>query len=242
MADTTQQEFLKDLDIKPDDKFEQPLTEAEPAKEEAEEEGFNPKNRRERRLLEQNQRLREEAIANAARLDEISKARKAGEGSETSELRKLIEPLYGTDTPEKIAATDLLEKAFARSKELAKEEYQRDYEERESKASEEAAKEDANVEDILDRASDLGINIDNDTERIGFITLLEKLSPKDKDGNITEYADAEATAELYLDRKEKPSNRAKELASRSMTRSGQGGGSKLEADSNERWLKDNGII
>lgn len=246
MENQTQAEFLKDLDIKPEDTFEKPLTEETPAKEESEEEGFQAKNRRERRLLEQNQRLREEAIATTARLQGITEAQKLRETTEEADFLKMIDPIYGTDTPEKAEATNLLKKALKGLHEDAirrgKEESLQEFSSRETKADEAVAQEEQTLDDMLNNIEDDN-NIElSDTDRKGFLTLLEKLSPKDKEGNIIEYADASTTYEIYESRKERPSNRAKELAARGQVRSGQSGASNLEVDSNERFLRENGII
>lgn len=243
-----QAEFLKDLDIEPEDKFEKPLTEeTEPAKEEeSEEDGFKAKNRRERRLLEQNQRLREEAIANAARLQALAEAKALREETVEADFLKAIDPIYGTDSPEKVEATNLLKKAlkgaYESAKREAKEETLKEFDSRKESENNAVAQEEQTLDEMMERIEDDN-NIDlSDTDRKGFLTLLEKLSPKDQKGNIIEYADASTVYELYESRKEKPSNRAKELASRSMTRSGQSGESKLADDSTQRFLRDNGII
>ncbi len=240
------EDFLKDLEGNPvENILEKPLIEDEALekKEESEEDGMKAKNRRERRLLEKNQQLREEAIAATARLQGITESQKVREQSEPAEYLKRIEKIYGSATPEAIEATNLLKEALQGLEESAtKKAFEKLDNERgnEAKAVQEEEK---NLENILDNVEDdHGIDMSSEAERKGFLTLLEKLSPKDGEGNIIEYADADATAELYLSRKEKTTNRAKDLASRSMVRSGSSQPSKLEDDAATRYLKENGII
>jgi len=248
MERETTAEFLKDLEVKPEDKFEAPLNpEEEPVKEEPKEEGFQPKNRRERRLLTENQRLREEAIASAARLQGIAEAQKLRETTEEADFLKMIEPIYGNDAPEKIEATNLLKKALKGLHEdairKAKEATLEDISSRESRESEEIAKEEQTLEEIEERLEeDYNLDFSNESVRKGYYSLLEKASRKDNDGNIIEYADPDFIAETFISQREKSSSRAKELASRSMVRGGQSSGSKLEMDANERFLREAGII
>ena len=243
LKNQTQSEFLKDLEPENKDVFDEPLTAEEetPKEEETEEdEGFKAKNRRERRLLTQNQRLREEAIANAARAQALSEVNKFREEVGDDPLKK-VEAIFGTDTPEKLAATNILKEALSGMSDRAKQSALNEIEERQVNESQAVRKEEQNLDDIADRMEDeYGINME--AEGKAYFTLLEKLSPKDEDGNVLEYADPDTTAELYLERKGKSNGRAKELSSRSMTRSGASTESKLQDDSTVRFLKENGII
>lgn len=241
-----QEKFLSDLDIKTDDILDKPLTEepeVETQKEETEEETEQKaKNRRERRLLEKNQQLREEAIAASARLQALTEAQAIRKESEPAEYLKRIEKIYGNATPEAQEATQLLKEALEGVKLSAREEALEEYEKRRNSESEEVRKEEAKLDEILDKVEDEhGIDMDGE-DRKGFLSLLEKLSPKDRDGNIIEYADPDTTAEIYLSRKERPNVRAKELASRSMTRSGASSESKIEENAAIRFLRENDII
>ncbi len=242
--ESEQQKFLSDLDIKKDDSvLEKPLTEAEPEKEEAEDTDQRAKNRRERRLLEQNQRLREEAIVASTRLQTLTESRNLREGATEAEYLKRIEKIYGNATPEAKEATELLKEAFIGAIKTAKEESVQEVEKLRGSESQAVAEEEKNLDEILDSVEeDYGINMEVAANRQGFLTLMEKLSPKDKEGNIVEYADKDAVAEVFKSTQQKDSSRAKDLASRSMTRSGQSQPSKLEADSVERELKALGII
>ena len=236
-----QSKFLKDLDIDKKDVLDTPLTEETPKEETPEDAEFKAKNRRERRLAEQNQHLREEAIALNVRLETITESQKLRE-TEPAEYLKRIEKLYGNATPEAKEATELLKEALQGVEESAQKRALEAFEKERGNETEAVRHEEQNLNRILeDVEDDHNIDMSSD-DRKGFLTLLERLSPKDKDGNIIEYADPDATAELFLSRKEKTLSRAKELASRSMTRGGASQPSKLEDDAAVRFLKENNII
>ena len=93
--------------------------------------------------------------------------------------------------------------------------------EEQSKFQELQETENRTVEDFLEDVGEkAGVDFDSDDEtRKGYLTLMERLSPKDEDGNITEYADPYAVWEIYASRKTKDASRNKNLASRSMAKS-----------------------
>lgn len=241
-----QNDFLKELEIKPEDSFEKPLVEEPETPVEEEKGEFSPKNRRERRQQERIDRLVKEATDNAARLAKLEQSREVTTGEEADFL-KLVEPIFGTDTPEKREATEILKKALKgvhdSAEKSALEKAVARYEEERNSESQAVAEEEQNLDDMMEDLEDkYNVDFSDQATRNGFLTTLERLSPKDRDGNIIEYADPEAAYEIYASRKESGSNRAKELASRSMTRSGSSQPSKLQQDSMERFLKEEGII
>lgn len=244
--DQTQDEFLRDLNPK----------EGEALGPEASTEGGQPEggesttemtpeeksNRRERRLQTKLQAERESSIALAARLQGITEAQKLRGGEAEGEFLKTVEKIYGTNTPEAVEATELLKKSLLDVKKAAKEEAlealrEEQAKEREAMKNEEKAL-DTMVEDIED---EYGVTIDPQTQK-SFFQLLEKLSPKDSEGNVIAYADHHSVWEELQSRRTKPTNRAKDLASRSMVHTGSGVKTGVEADANERWLRENGII
>ena len=241
MPDSAQQDFLNDLEPEAKvDVFDTPLT-TEPEKADVEDdEGVE--NRKERRLRARLDAERESSIALAAKVEVLTSALQARGESEPSEYLKKIERLYGTDSPEAQAATQLLsealtgveERAVQRAVEVLRGEQQ---DERDAVRNEEQNLS-SMVEDIEDT---YGVTIDAQTEK-GFFQLLEKLSPKDRDGNITDYADPRAVWEELQARKPQPSTRAKDLASRSMVKTGASPDSSVQEDAALRFLKDNGII
>ena len=245
MANETE-EFLKDLDKNQAvDVLDAPLVpETEtPVKKEEEEE--RPKNRRERRLLEQNQRLREEAIDATARYQTLAEAKKVAEtSSEEADFLKMVEPIYGTTTPEGKAATELLKRALQnihdsavqKAREGAGEVIEQERESESAEENEASETLDEMMEDVEDR-----FNVDFDSDqsaRKGFLSLLEQVSPKDKEGNIVEYADPITTWKLYNSTREKQVSRAKELAGRSLTSTGASPQSTLQEDAVWRILKE----
>ncbi len=236
-----QDEFLKDLQTN-NDVFDQPITppEAEKPKEETEEDATN---RRERRLRSKLQAERESSIALAARLEALTEAQKFRNESGEADYVKAVERIYGTATPEATEATELLKKALRDVEKTATEKAVKAYQDEKLKEQDELANEEKELDSMVEEIEDeYGVTLDANTQK-GFFTLLEKLSPKDKNGNVIEYADHHAVWEEFQVRKAPANNnRAKDLASRSMTRTGASPTAGVAEDSNERWLRDNGII
>lgn len=238
-----QTEFLKDLEIdNTKDVFNKPLAEEpkEPEKETEEDAEQKLKNRRERRLYDKLQSEREANIALNARLETIAESKHMREEEEVAEYLKRAEKIYGNATPEAKEATQLLIEALRGVEENATKKAFDRYQSERTNDSEAEKKEEKNLDDILEKVEEEhGIDMSDDKQRTGFLTLLEKLSPKDSEGNIIEYADPETTAEVYLSRQEKSNSRAKDLASRSMSQSGTSQPSKIEEDVMARWIKEN---
>ena len=244
---TEQEQFLKDLepDKKPDVLTESltPPAEAKaedaPNSEPTEEEKFN---RRERRLTAKLQAERESSIALAARLEALSEAQKARQESEPDEWAKSVERIYGTGTPEATEATELLKSALKGVEQQATERALNAFREEQAQAAAEVSKEEKNLDVMLEEIEDkTGYEMDAQT-RTGFFQLLEKLSPKDSDGNIIAYADHHAVWEELQARRKPADTRAKDLAARSMASSGASPKSTVEAEATERFLRENGLI
>jgi hypothetical protein len=240
-------QFLDDLKADTEkDAFDTTVTE-EPEKEveETEEEKeVKHKNREFRRLEKRYQEEREAGIALAERVKVLSEVGKFREEVGDDHLKE-VEAIFGTDTAEKLQATNILKKALSGMSEQATQKALEKLEESRDSESQAVRQSEQELDQILERVEDEhGIDMSNETNRKGYLTLLERFSSKDDDGNIKEFADADATAEAFLSSREKSSSRAKDLASRGMVRSGASSGtdSKLETDSNERWLRENGII
>jgi hypothetical protein len=244
-----QEKFLEDLVPTEDDVLNKPLTEEISSTEEetSEDDEMKAKNRRERRLLEKNQQLREEALTATARLQGIQEAQKLRGTTEEADYLKLVEKIYGTATPEAQEATELLKKALQGVHKAAKEEALKEskesFEQERNNETQAVKQEEESLEDMMDNLEDShNADFSNQTVRKGFLTLLEKLSPKDAGGNIIEYADPETVYEIFKSNMEKSNSRAKELAGRSMFRGGNSKESNLQNDSTERFLKEHGII
>ena len=243
----TQEEFLKDLEPEQNvGALDQPIeTEGEQPKEgEVKEETAEEKsNRRERRLQSKLQAERESSIALAARLEALTEANQArGDNSEDAYL-KAVEKIYGTLTPEAVEATELLKKALVDVKNASRDEALAMFREEQRKEREAVVTEDKTLDSMVEELEDeFGVTIDPQTEK-SFFQLLEKMSPKDSEGNVIAYADHYAVWDELQSRKPQPKvNRAKDLASRSMVRTGSSPQGTVEAEASERWLRENGII
>lgn len=241
-----QDQFLSDLEVENSkEPFASLNTEAtEPEKEiVVEDDEMKAKNRRERRLLEKNQQMREEAIAAQARLQGITESQKIREDNEPAEYLKRIEKIYGTTTPEAIEATNLLKEALAGVEESATRKAVEKFEAQRQAEAQATKAEEKTLDEMAERWEDeYGIDMSDSATRKAIYALTEKLSRKDSEGNIKEYPDPDGVADVFLATREKQSNRAKELSSRSMTRSGASQPSKLQEDANWQALKDAGIF
>lgn len=197
------------------------------------------KNRAHRRLEEKLQAEREANIAMAARLEALSEAKKAREDG-LDDL-KAIERIYGTDSPEAREATQILKETFAaieeRAVERAYERYQEDRRSQENSVKQEEQQLDA----MIDEIEATGVTVSPEAEK-GFFRMLEKLSPKDRDGNIIAYADPIATWEQYQSAIKRTDNTAKGLSSRSMTRSSTASAPTTNDDAIRQMLREAGII
>lgn len=252
-----QEQFLEDTnqDMTKVDVLEQPLIPTDPAKgadgkdadddasSEEGKDGIQPKNRRERRLLEKLAAERESSMFLAGKLEARTEASKAV--TEEADYLKAVERIYGTDTPEAQLATDLLKKAIIGSRDDAENRaYERMMEDR-RKDSEQQRAADSELDTMIDEIEDeYGVTLTETQER-SFFQLLEKMSPKDKDGNVKDYADAHAVWEVFSEKlkgNSGNSNRAREMSTRSMTQSGSSKESNLNDDVGARFLREQGII
>ena len=201
-----------------------------------------PRNRQERRLRQRLDDERRSSMQLAERLQIMSQAQQS---LEDAEYLKGLERIYGNDTPEAQMATEILKKAFTGiSKDIEERAYQRLVSEREQaeKAQKEAQ---AELEGFLDEIEDTySVQLTEKQEK-SFFELLSKMSPKDKQGNVTSYADPHAVWEVFQERSTKKTNdnsKAKNLVNRSMNQGGAPDNSKLQDDATFRLLRENGII
>lgn len=207
------------------------------------EEDGQPRNRRERRLLAKLQAERESSMFLAGKLEARTEAQKAI--TEEVDYLKAIESIYGNESPEATLATDLLRKAIVGARDDAeKRAYDRITQERQSQNDEEseAANElDSFIEDIEE---EYNVTL-NDAQERSYFQLLQKMSPKDKQGNVIEYADPHAVWEIFSEKLNKRTNdnsRVKDLSSRSMVSSGTPIEGKTDDDATARFLREQGII
>lgn len=200
------------------------------------------KRRREKRLMDKLQAERESNIALAARLEGLSEAQRLQRETEPSEYLKKVERIYGTDSPEAQAATQLLSEALTGLEERATERAIEAIRMEQQEASRATRNEERTLDSFIEQIED-GYNVSFTPEmEKGYFQLMERLSPKDSDGNIVAYADPETTWELFQEKLQKRENPAKAIASRSMAQSGSSGDSKLQDDSMQRYLREQGIL
>jgi len=248
--------FLDEIgvnDVKPVDILTDPLVPEEgkqeikaPVDDKGEGE-HQPRNRRERRLESKLQAERESSIALAAKLAEREKIDSERNATVESDYLKSIEKIYGTDSPEAIEATELFKGALKGLHKDATETALKLFREERDKETKAVTDQEGILDTMMEEIED-EYNVDLTSEEAkttqkAFLTLLQRMSPKDKDGNIIQYADHTAVWETLQSQKEAPKqNQAKDLSSRSMVQSGSSKESQLEDDSNVRFLKENGII
>lgn len=248
--------FLEDTetDLKQVDVLDAPLIPEDPAKGEGKSTGddegaddgkgeLQPKNRRERRLLERLQAEEKSSAFLAGKLSARTEAEKAV--TEEADYLKSVERIYGTDSPEALIATDLLKKAITGARDDAENRAYNRIKEEQSREREETVEAEQELDSMIDTIEDeYGVTLTAPQET-AFFQLLEKMSPKDSDGNVREYADAHAVFEVFQERLKKPvasNNRAKDLSSRSMVNSGASTDSKGIDDPTARYLHEQGLI
>jgi hypothetical protein len=243
-------EFLKDIgqeqpeaDILNAPFTPEPEKATEEPKEDDEDGVLKPRNRREKRLMQKLQEERESSIFLAGKLEAREESKKLL-SDEESDYLKGIERIYGTDSPEAQIATDLLKKAIVGARDDAEERaYNRMLSERqnETKAVQEAEEQLDNIIDDIEDQFDVQLT---KAQQTSYFELLQKMSPKDKDGNVKELADPHAVWEIFSEKLQNrgSNNQAKALSSRSMVQSGASAESTIANDAEARTLRELGII
>jgi hypothetical protein len=257
---SAQEEFLKDTEGKKEvDILDQPLVEDEDfekSKVETKEDDKGtddedgedattdgkPKNRRERRLMAKLQSERESSMFLAGKLEARTEAAKAV--TEESDYIKSLEKIWGTETPEAQIATDLLKKAVVGARDDAEQRAFARLQELQRTEAQEERQADTELDNMIDDIEDTySVSLTEPQEK-AYFQLLVKMSPKDKEGRVSEYADPHAVWEVFQEKlqSKKPDTRAKDLSSRSMVHSGSAKDNKGATDAHEKFLKENGII
>lgn len=249
-----QDQFLSDLpgEDGKNDLFEQPLV---PEKGEGsgdpdpEKVPDSIKDRQHKRLQARLTAEREANIALNARVQALSEAQQFRK--DTGQVNPDLKPLFA-DTDEGKQGAERLQSILEKTKADAKAEALEEFQRQQEAASREVQNQEQVLDDMLEEIEDeYDVDLTSGTpqsERLkkDFYTLLGKLSPKDADGNVKDFADPIATWEALQEKskqsKSQETNRAKDLGSRSMVRSGSSSGSQIEANANERFLRDAGII
>lgn len=182
------------------------------------------KNRHHRRLEQQLEREREARIAAEARNQAMIEM---SAGKTLNDIDPILTQLYGNEERGKEAALlhqKLLDSYAQRAEEKALEKFQSIQTEREQEVKQFENFIDSEFEEIEDSHNvDLTSNAPAARKaRNEMLELLEKISPKDDNGNITEYADMSGVYEMYqlkhAQEKGGASDRQKEVASRGMVK------------------------
>ncbi len=244
--DDFSKDFPSDESQKKDTDFLNPTGEVTPA--EIEEVEEQPRENREmRRLRAKYQAEREAGIQLAARLEALSEAQKFAQETRNSDVDDRLKLLYGDDENGRKAAqltASLLEDTAKRARQEALQELQsaRDAENNEVAVNEKFI--DEQLESLEDEYNmDLTSNtpIARKT-RSGLLDMVERLSAKDREGNIVEYADFNEVFDVYRQTMERSDNsRQKNLASRGMVRGGTTT-EKVQNSAEVNYLKQIGII
>jgi len=203
--------------------LEKPQTAEVPAKEEEKDEEEPYKNRKHRRWEARLSEKEKELIAKEARIQALEEvnARRATEDAGSIDPR--LTKLFGTEGTGPEAAAlfqQLLEENRIKAEERALEKVLAERQAEAEAVSEAESELDSSFEALEDEA---GIDFTSNAPaarkaRNEMLTLLEKFSPKDDEGNILEYADIHGVYEVWQNqRSSRPTNtRRNELASRSM--------------------------
>lgn len=202
------------------------------------------KNRHERRLEAKLQAEREANIEMAARLRALHEAKEEDKTPVSPDIARI----YGTDTPEAREATRILQAALEQVRTEAEENAFRRLSETQQKEIAEQREAESFIDNELEALEDeYNLDLTSDKPearkaRSEFLSLVEKLSPKDEAGNVTDYADFDEVFEIYQGSREKQPTRAKELASRSMTKSGASPTQPVNDKVTQDYLRSIGII
>lgn len=135
--------------------------------------------------------------------------------------------LIGNDTPEKVA---MIKESIARDEQRLQMAEERAFnrlsqkEQDEVRADQEAEEELGNAFDNIEENYDVDITSNNPVARKTrqeFVSFVERIAPKDRNGDVIDYPDMNSAWETFSEIKKATStpSRAKELASRSMARS-----------------------
>lgn len=150
--------------------------------------------------------------------------------SDVKDVIAAFTAIVGNDTPEKVKALEALEKTLAgadeRASQKAIERFQQQVQEQEQQRTKEDEAAIAELNSGFEEIEEtLGVDLTSNTAQaqklnLEFRQYLKKIAPKDENGEVKSFPDIPAAFEEFQERnKRAPATRAKELASRGMTRS-----------------------
>ena len=173
------------------------------------------------------QRYIEKEIAKALRNDTRPPqvVERTSNRDEEDEGEVLLTRIIGNDTPEKVAAVKDFRRYLAGLEDKGAEKALSHLEAKQQAAAEEEAKASQELDDSFEAIEDqYGVDITSSKpqarkDRADFVEFIKRISPKNSDGDVIEFPDlVEAFDVFKLTRQTQP-NRARELASRSLSRS-----------------------
>lgn len=210
----------------------------------------NRETRRLRKRLEQSEQMNKELVERVASLAEKQDAQQAQ--STLDEYLSKVERIYGTQTPEAREATEILKDTLRGIYEASRKDSEQRYESlmqsQQASAQEQAeiAEAESELDGFLDDIEDeYGVDMTSNTReaearRQAFFQGLERYSRK-QDGVVIDYADPIAVWEQVQTRSSTQTSKAKDIASRAMTRSGSGAPS-VDDSETVRYLREQGIL
>lgn len=257
----TVDQFFNDLpneDKTPVDIFEkEPAAAPEKAGADAAGTGEDPngqeprKNRRHRRLEAQLQSEREANIALNERVKVLSESEKFAKES-AGEVDPRIARMFNPDDPIGKQNAIALTQVIREMSETAREDAIKEFETRQESAQREQREYETFIDNEFEYLEEeYGVDLTSDAPaarkaRREFIDLVQDISPKDENGELSGFADFDKAFQLYQKTKTEsrvnPStDRRKEIASTSMQKSGQGAGvnsPKPRTPGFRGWMKD----
>ena len=150
--------------------------------------------------------------------------------SEEDSISEVLTRIIGNDTPEKVSAIKDFKKALGGMKEEAKQEALNEIKAREDEGRQAEIEAQEQIESAFeDIEEEFNVDLTSSSPtakklRSDFVDFIRRIAPKDKDGQVKDYPDFNEAFILFKDmKKEDPTtSRAKDLASRGMSRSGSG--------------------
>ena len=146
-------------------------------------------------------------------------------GNEDDDITDVLTTIIGNDTPERVKAVKDFKKILLEREDKGAEKALKYFQEQQQKEQQVYKDAENEVEQGFESIEErFGIDLDapqSSKLRNDFIDFVTKISPKDTEGNIVQYADFEASFETFqeMNKRTAPSNsKAKELASKSIAR------------------------
>lgn len=177
-------------------------------------------------------------------VSEVQKFIKETGAEDEDELVSAFTGLIGNDTPEKLRVLKAVKKAFNEAEEKGAQRAIREFEARQQ----DAVQADVEAQEALSQGFDdieeaFAVDLTSNTTsakktRNEFIDFVQRIAPKDREGNVTEFPDFTEAFTVFQETKKAETkspttNRAKELSSKSMGRSS--GDSPAPASGDKSW-------